>query len=119
MDWIRWLAASRFLKRKIDEYFPSQPSYPLSWAAIAALRSAGSNLTIKESAPGREGLNESSCPAPGPAGKPLVGNVFEFRRDPTGFLTTVAQTYGDIVHFKFGSQDVYLLNHPDYIETSW
>jgi cytochrome P450 len=58
----------------------------------------------------------ATVPAPGPAGKPLVGNVLEFRRDPVGFLTGLAQTYGDIVHFKFGSQDVFLLNHPDYIK---
>src|SRR5262245_38242667 len=51
----------------------------------------------------------------GPKGKPMVGSLFEFRRDPIGFLTTLAQTYGDIVHFKLGSQDVFLLNHPDYI----
>src|SRR5262245_50431137 len=49
----------------------------------------------------------------GPKGKPMVGSLFEFRRDPIGFLTTLAQTYGDIVHFKLGSQDVFLLNHPD------
>jgi cytochrome P450 len=58
----------------------------------------------------------ASVRPPGPKSKPLVGNVFEFRRDPIGFLTTLAQTYGDIVHFKLGSQDVFLLNHPDYIK---
>jgi len=51
----------------------------------------------------------------GPKGKPIFGSLFEFRRDPIGFLTTLAQTYGDIVHFKLGPQDVFLLNHPDYI----
>jgi cytochrome P450 len=38
-----------------------------------------------------------------------------FRRDPTGFLLDSAREYGDVVHFKFGPQEVYLLNHPDYI----
>ena len=52
----------------------------------------------------------------GPKGKPLVGSLFEFRRDPLGFLTGLARTYGDIAHFKLGPQDVYLFNHPDHIK---
>ena len=28
----------------------------------------------------------------------------------------IAYTYGDISHFKFGRQHVYLLNDPEYIE---
>jgi cytochrome P450 len=38
-----------------------------------------------------------------------------FRRDPPEFLLDSARKYGDVVHFKFGPQAVYLLNHPDYI----
>src|ERR671911_1799350 len=40
----------------------------------------------------------------------------KFLRDPLKTLTTISQTYGDISHFKFGKQNVYFLNHPDYIE---
>lgn len=37
------------------------------------------------------------------------------RRDLPTFLLELAQTYGDVVHFKVGSRQVTLLNHPDYI----
>lgn len=38
-----------------------------------------------------------------------------FRRDPLTFMLDSARDHGDIVFFKFGPQDLYLLNHPDYI----
>ena len=53
---------------------------------------------------------------PGPKGKPLFGHLFPFRRDPIGFLMGIARDYGDIVHFKVGPQNAFLLNHPDYIK---
>lgn len=53
---------------------------------------------------------------PGPKGAPLIGHLFEFRRDQIAFLMRMAREYGDIVHFKLGSQDIYLLNHPDFIK---
>ena len=40
----------------------------------------------------------------------------KFLRDPIKLLIDISHTYGDIAHFKFGRQNVYLLNHPDYIE---
>ena len=40
----------------------------------------------------------------------------KFLRDPLKLLIDISHTYGDIAHFKFGRQNVYLLNHPDYIE---
>jgi cytochrome P450 len=56
------------------------------------------------------------CYSPGPKGNLLVGHLFAFRRDPIGFLMSIARDYGDIVHFKVGLQNVFLLNHPDYIK---
>jgi cytochrome P450 len=53
---------------------------------------------------------------PGPKGKPLFGHLFTFRSDPIGFLMSVTRDYGDIVHFKVGPQNIFLLNHPDYIK---
>jgi len=41
--------------------------------------------------------------------------LLEFRRDPPSLLSGLAREHGDIVHFKLGPQDIYLLNHPDYI----
>jgi cytochrome P450 len=32
------------------------------------------------------------------------------------FLERAAREYGDVVYFKMGPQDVYFLNHPDYIK---
>lgn len=40
----------------------------------------------------------------------------EFINNPTKTLMDIAHTYGDICHFKFGRQHIYLLNNPDYIE---
>ncbi len=40
----------------------------------------------------------------------------EFMRDPIKTLMKIAYTYGDISHFKFGRQHVYLFNDPEYIE---
>src|SRR5205085_2946936 len=47
--------------------------------------------------------------------KPIVGHLMEFRRDPLGFLLSAAQAYGDLVHFKFGPQDIFFINHPDTV----
>ncbi|HJQ69284.1 MAG TPA: cytochrome P450 [Blastocatellia bacterium] len=52
---------------------------------------------------------------PGPKGKPVVGNLLDFRRDPLGFLLAAARQHGDIVHLQFGPQAIYLINNPDYI----
>ncbi|HYA83640.1 MAG TPA: cytochrome P450 [Candidatus Bathyarchaeia archaeon] len=40
----------------------------------------------------------------------------KFMNDPIKTLMEIAHTYGDICHFKFGRQHIYLLNNPDYIE---
>ena len=53
---------------------------------------------------------------PGPKGLPFIGHVLNFRRDPIGFLQKAARDYGDIVYFRIGSQDGFLLNHPDYVQ---
>ena len=52
---------------------------------------------------------------PSPKAKPIVGHLMDFRRDPISFLVESARKYGDIVYFKFGPQDIFLINHPDYI----
>lgn len=52
---------------------------------------------------------------PSSPGKRFLGCLLEFRRDPPAFLSSLAREHGDIVHFKLGPQETYLLNHPDYI----
>jgi cytochrome P450 len=52
---------------------------------------------------------------PSSLGKPFVGHLLDFRRDPPRLLSHLAREHGDIVHFKLGPQDIYLLNHPNFI----
>ena len=40
----------------------------------------------------------------------------KFINNPIKTLMEIAYTYGDISHFKFGRQHVYLINNPHYIE---
>ncbi|HYO92758.1 MAG TPA: cytochrome P450, partial [Pyrinomonadaceae bacterium] len=42
--------------------------------------------------------------------------LFTFRRDPLNYLQSMARQYGDIVFFKIGPQEVFFLNHPDYVK---
>jgi cytochrome P450 len=42
--------------------------------------------------------------------------LFAFRRDPTGFLLRMAETYGDVVDLRFANRHVYLLSGPADIE---
>jgi cytochrome P450 len=39
-----------------------------------------------------------------------------FRRSPIEFLTRAKRQCGDVVHFRFGPQAVFFLNHPDLIK---
>ena len=65
-----------------------------------------------------ETLGKSESPAPYPPGPnslfPLL-TVVRFRRNPLRFLLENARQYGDFVHFRLGSRDAYLLNHPDLV----
>jgi cytochrome P450 len=60
-------------------------------------------------------LNSPHLP-PGPKRKLLGVNLFTFRRDPLNYLQSLAREYGDIVFFSIGPQDVFFLNHPDYVK---
>ncbi len=53
---------------------------------------------------------------PGPKRKFPGVNFLAFRRDSLGFLQQAAREHGDIVYFKMGMQEIYFLNHPDYIK---
>jgi cytochrome P450 len=52
---------------------------------------------------------------PGPKNLPIVGNLFAFRSDPLGFLTKASREYGDLVYYRFLHQNMYQVNHPDYV----
>src|SRR5580765_4818639 len=60
-------------------------------------------------------MSQTVTRPPSSPGKPFVGHLLDFRRDPPSFLSSLAREHGDIVHFKMGPQDLYLLNHPDFI----
>src|ERR1051325_5156579 len=53
---------------------------------------------------------------PGPKRKLLGMDFIAFRRDSIKFIQRIARDYGDISYFRMGPQDVYFLNHPDYIK---
>src|ERR1700722_1509084 len=53
---------------------------------------------------------------PGPTGRMLYGNLFEFVDRRLDFLTDCARQHGDISSFRFGPRRVFLINHPDLIE---
>ena len=61
----------------------------------------------------------SESTAEGPTSDQLspAAALYAMRRDPLAFFTQLAREHGDIVRFKLGddAQDVYFLNHPDYI----
>ena len=53
---------------------------------------------------------------PGPAGRPMVGNLLDYSRDPLGFLTRCSREYGDVARLRFPGPPAYLISHPDHIE---
>jgi cytochrome P450 len=53
---------------------------------------------------------------PGPPAFPFLGHLLDVRRDPLGFLTHCARTYGDIASYRVLRYPVYLFSHPKDIE---
>jgi len=53
---------------------------------------------------------------PGPSSLSPSKLLRQFINNPIAMLMEIAYTYGDISHFKFGRQHVYLVNDPQYIE---
>ena len=51
---------------------------------------------------------------PGPRGRRLLGSLLEVRRDRLKFVTHATREYGDLICFRMGPKNLYLLNHPDY-----
>lgn len=49
-------------------------------------------------------------------GLPVVGLLPQFRSNPPEFLQRLARTDGDLVHFRLGLQDVYLVSKPEWIK---
>ena len=49
-------------------------------------------------------------------GVPLVGNLFDFRRDAFGFMTRELPKYGDVVRCRVGPLQAYVVSHPNDVE---
>ncbi len=54
--------------------------------------------------------------APGPKGHWLAGNLPDFRDDRLGYLTGLAERYGDCVSIRLGPRKLMVVNHPDLVE---
>jgi cytochrome P450 len=52
---------------------------------------------------------------PGPKGLPLLGNVFQMRRDQLGFLLNVQRRYGRMATIYIGRTPVVLLFRPEHV----
>ena len=58
--------------------------------------------------------NKASLP-PGPKGLPIVGNIFQLRRDPLSFVREIQQTYGRMSTVQFGKQQVVMFLRPEHV----
>jgi cytochrome P450 len=56
----------------------------------------------------------SSIP-PGPSSVVPFRLLMAFRRDPLSFLLNTARRYGDVARYHLGSQEIFLLSHPDFV----
>ncbi len=54
---------------------------------------------------------------PGPKGRFFGGNLEELRRDPLALYGRCAHEFGDFSTMRFGLRRVYLINHPDLVES--
>ena len=61
------------------------------------------------------GVNPAAA-ATGPRSRFGIAEAIAFRRSPLVYLQQLAATYGDVVHFRLGWRNAFLLNHPDLVQ---
>jgi cytochrome P450 len=59
-------------------------------------------------------MSNSHLP-PGPPGLPVVGNVFQFRRDPLTFVSGVQRSFGRLATIHLGSAPIVLFFRPEHV----
>ena len=47
--------------------------------------------------------------------RPWLGVLPHFRKDPAGYLLSVAREYGDLAYMRLGPQHAFVVSHPDAI----
>ena len=53
---------------------------------------------------------------PGPRNaRPFLGVLPHFRKDPTGYLQSVAREHGDLAYMRLGPQHAYVVSRPEWI----
>lgn len=55
---------------------------------------------------------------PSPPGNSIIGHTAAFVRDPFGFVRQSVESTGDVFRMRLLGRDVYVIAHPDYIETA-
>ncbi len=53
---------------------------------------------------------------PGPRTLPVLGSVFDYAKDPLGFIERCVREYGDVSFAHFLGEPTYLLQNPEHIE---
>ena len=61
-------------------------------------------------------MTNSAVRAPGPKGRPILGNLPELQKDNLGFFVRLQREYGDVAVFRAGPRELYLVSHPDGIK---
>ena len=63
-----------------------------------------------------EALIIPSARPPGPKNtRPWLGVLPHFRKDPAGYLLSVAREHGDLAYMRLGPQHAFVVSHPDAI----
>jgi cytochrome P450 len=60
--------------------------------------------------------SEAELTAPGPPGRPLVGNLFDFSQDRMHLFVQLRNQYGDVVRLQVGPRELHLISHPDLVK---
>jgi cytochrome P450 len=55
-------------------------------------------------------------PPSAPVRVPVLGHLVAYHRDPLGFLNRITRDHGDVVRFRLGHQDVFVVNDPGLIK---